>query len=138
MAWYYLANIMSAVIRMPVRQESTETKIQQQPAPLDPVVVHIECAPFYAHAIRVWRTTYLIDLDSTHRSAIIDAKNITFHPRWRSVRPGYKHRFTLYFEPLPKSVRQFDLQEIIPEPRGWHFPGIMRNREDIYQLYLPN
>ena len=49
-----------------------------------------------------------------------------------------RHEFTLFFEPLPKSVQVFDLHEIIPEPRGWHFPAIRRNQEDVYWLDLPN
>ena len=69
---------------------------------------------------------------------MVGFENISLYPHWRMVPFGHPHQFTLYFEPLPKSVRVFDLSEIIPEPGGWHFPAIRRNQEDVYWLDLPN
>ncbi|MEY3959184.1 MAG: hypothetical protein RJA37_1787 [Verrucomicrobiota bacterium] len=71
-------------------------------------------------------------------TGLIDKKNITYAPNWTFVQYGASHRFTLYFAPLPKRVIQFDLREIIPQPGGWHIQGIRRNREDVYQIRLPN
>ncbi|MFM7742356.1 MAG: hypothetical protein ACKOBS_01060 [Verrucomicrobiota bacterium] len=106
--------------------------------PSDPVVVHVRCAPHYSHALRIWQSTFLLDRDSVHASAMVGFENISLYPHWTRVPSGRAHRFTLFFEPLPKSVQVFDLSEIIPEPRGWHFPAIRRNREDVYRLDLPN
>lgn len=106
--------------------------------PSDPVVVHVDCAAGYARSIRIWQSTFLLDRDSSHTSAMVGFENISLYPHWQRVSGRRAHRFTLLFEPLPKSVRVFDLSEIIPEPRGWHFPAIRRNEEDIYRLDLPN
>jgi hypothetical protein len=105
--------------------------------PAEPVVVHIRCAPRYAPSIRIWPSTFLLDRDSAHTSALVDWKGITAYPDWTWIRWGAPHPFALIFEPLPRSVRVFDLQEIIPEPRGWHFPGIARKAQDVYHLDLP-
>ena len=129
---------MSAAVKTPEVQKVSETSAEQKTEPLVPVVVHFLCDPYYTHAMRVWRTTYLLDLDSAHRSKLIDKKHITYAPNWTSIKPGAAHRFTLYFEPLPKRVIQFDLMEIIPQPGGWHIQGIRRNREDVYYVRLPN
>ncbi len=129
---------MCATIKTPEILKSPETRTDDRTEPLVPVVVHFTCEPFYADAMRVWRTTYLLDLDSAHRSELIDKKNITYAPNWTFVQYGASHRFTLYFAPLPKRVIQFDLREIIPQPGGWHIQGIRRNREDVYQVRLPN
>ncbi|MEY3392480.1 MAG: hypothetical protein RLZZ322_1329 [Verrucomicrobiota bacterium] len=113
-------------------------EIAAEARPLDPVVVHVRCAPHYAHALRIWQSTFLLDRDSSHASAMIGFENISLYPHWTPVPFGRTHRFTLLFEPLPKSVLVFDLSEVIPEPRGWHFPAIRRNPEDVYRLDLPN
>ncbi len=106
--------------------------------PLAPVVVHVRCAPGYSHSLRIWPSTFLLDCDSAHTSALVDFENISPYPEWMPVPPGRAYQFTLYFAPMPKWVRLFDLSEIIPEPRGWHFPGIGRNNADVYWLDLPN
>jgi hypothetical protein len=69
---------------------------------------------------------------------MIGFENISLYPHWTPVPFGRPYQFTLFFEPMPKSVQVFDLSEIIPEPRGWHFPKIRRNQEDVYWLDLPN
>ena len=106
--------------------------------PLDPVVVHVRCAPNHAHSLRIWQSTFLLDRDSAHTSSMIGFENISLYPHWTRVPYGRPYRFTLLFEPMPKAVQVFDLSEIIPEPRGWHFPAIRRNQEDVYWLDLPN
>ena len=121
-----------APIVLPVVEIAAEVR------PLDPVVVHVRCAPNYGHSLRIWQSTFLLDRDSAHTSSMIGFENISLYPHWMSIPHGRAHQFTLFFEPLPKAVRVFDLSEIIPEPRGWHFPAIRRNQEDVYWLNLPN
>jgi hypothetical protein len=113
-------------------------EVAAEARPLEPVVVHVRCAPGYADALRIWQSTFLLDRDSNHTSSMIGFENISLYPHWTMVPGRRSYRFTLLFEPLPKSVEVFDLSEIIPEPRGWHFPAIRRNREDVYWLDLPN
>jgi hypothetical protein len=113
-------------------------EIEVEVRPLDPVVVHVRCAPNYSHSLRIWQSTFLLDRDSPHTSSMIGCENISLYPHWMSIPHGRPHQFTLFFEPLPKSVQVFDLHEIIPEPRGWHFPAIRRKQEDVYWLDLPN
>jgi len=115
-----------------------ENEIAVQVRPLDPVVVHVRCAPHYSHSLRIWQSTFLLDRDSAHTSSMVGFENISLYPHWMPVPFGRPYQFTLFFEPLPKSVQVFDLHEIIPEPRGWHFPAIRRNQEDVYWLDLPN
>jgi hypothetical protein len=129
---------MSPAPPSPARVVLPEVEIEAEVRPLDPVVVHVRCAPHYSHSLRIWQSTFLLDRDSAHTSSIIDFENISLYPHWMSVPFGRPHQFTLYFEPLPKSVQVFDLSEIIPEPGGWHFPAIRRNQEDVYWLDLPN
>jgi hypothetical protein len=117
---------------------SPKEAIVEEVRPREPVVVHVRCAPFYASALRIWQSTFLFDRDSAHASILVGFEKISLYPDWHMVPLGRPHQFTLLFEPLPKSVQVFDLSEVIPEPRGWHFPGIRRNQEDIYWLDLPN
>ena len=106
--------------------------------PLEPVVVHVRCAPYYAQSLRIWQSTFLLDRDSAHTSSLVGFENISLYPHWLPVPWERPYQFTLYFQPLPKMVRVFDLSEIIPEPRGWYFPAIQRNDTDVYWLDLPN
>ena len=129
---------MSPSPRTPTPTVLPDTEIAAEVRPLEPVVVHVRCAPGYADALRIWQSTFLLDRDSNHTSSMIGFENISLYPEWTMVRHGRPYQFTLLFEPLPKSVQVFDLSEIIPEPRGWHFPAIRRNQEDVYWLDLPN
>lgn len=129
---------MSPSPRTPTPTVLPDTVIAAEVRPLEPVVVHVRCAPGYADALRIWQSTFLLDRDSNHTSSMVGFENISLYPEWTMVRHGRPYQFTLLFEPLPKSVQVFDLSEIIPEPRGWHFPAIRRNQEDVYWLDLPN
>jgi hypothetical protein len=129
---------MSSSPQSPAPVILADLEVAPEVRPLDPVVVHVRCAPDYADALRIWQSTFLLDRDSAHTSSMIGFENISLYPNWTMVPYGRPYRFTLLFEPLPKSVQVFDLSEIIPEPRGWHFPAIRRNQEDVYWLDLPN
>ena len=129
---------MSSSSPSPTPVVLAESEVAPEVRRLDPVVVHVRCAPDYAHSLRIWQSTFLLDRDSAHTSSMIGFENISLYPHWTRVPSGRPYRFTLLFEPLPKVVQVFDLSEIIPEPRGWHFPAIRRNQEDVYWLDLPN
>jgi hypothetical protein len=129
---------MSSSPQLPAPVVLADLEVAPEVRPLDPVVVHVRCAPDYADALRIWQSTFLLDRDSAHTSSMIGFENISLYPHWTMVPYGRPYRFTLLFEPLPKSVQVFDLSEIIPEPRGWYFPAIRRNQEDVYWLDLPN
>jgi hypothetical protein len=82
--------------------------------------------------IRIWRTTFLVCAHTGHRSELMHAEGITYAPQWMPVLPGAPAEFVLVFAPLPKSCSVFDLVEVIPQPGGFHVPGIVRNSRDLY------
>ena len=102
--------------------------------PLDPVVVHVRCAPHYSHSLRIWQSTFLLDRDSAHTSAMIGFENISLYPHWTKLDYTKPHVFTLIFEGLPASVRSFDLAEIIPDPNGFRIEAIARRPGDVYEV----
>lgn len=96
-----------------------------------------------ADVIRIWKTTFLIPKESTHKSKLIYAENITFFPTWMTVPKGKTVKFILVFSGLPKGCEYFDLVEDIPEPGGFVYTNIKRNKTDIYHVdmtdwHLPN
>ena len=86
--------------------------------------------------IRIWKTTFLIDLGSGSRSKLIHAENISFAPVWTMISDQQVHTFLLIFEALPKSCKLFDLVEEIPQPGGFHVEKIHRNPTDVYHIHL--
>jgi hypothetical protein len=99
------------------------------------VIVHLVfAAGLDWYAVRVWPTTYLISGTTQHRSRLMHVENISLAPQWTQVPAGKRHSCSLYFEGLPKNVTIFDLAEIIPEPGGFLFKNIMRNKSDVYMI----
>jgi hypothetical protein len=99
------------------------------------VIVHLVFAEGLDwYAVRVWPTTYLISGTTQHRSRLMHVENISLAPQWTQVPAGKRHSCSLYFEGLPKNVTIFDLAEIIPEPGGFLFKNIMRNKSDVYMI----
>src|SRR5206468_10728322 len=96
---------------------------------------HFKCKS-ESELIRVWKTTYLIDRASDHKSKMLFADNITIAPIWTPVMKNESISFTLIFEALPKGCTSFDFAEIIPEPGGFLIEGISRNNSDIYSIDL--
>lgn len=86
------------------------------------------------YSVRVWPTTYLISGTTQHRSKLMHAENISIAPKWTEIPAGKRHACSLYFEGLPRNVTLFDLAEIIPEPGGFLFKNIMRNKSDVYMI----
>lgn len=100
------------------------------------VIVHGTVHSRFGGGIRLWKTIFLFDADSDHKSSLIYADNISFHPVWTQLQPNGSHRFTMVFSGLPKSCKRFHLIEVIPEPGEFKVMNISRNRQDVYDIYL--
>lgn len=84
--------------------------------------------------IRIWKTTFLIDLSIGTRSRLLHVENISLAPQWTLIPDGKVYRFLLIFEGLPRGCTSFDLLEDIPQAGGFHVKGISRNRTDVYHI----
>ncbi len=86
--------------------------------------------------IRIWKTTFRVDVVSSARSQLVHAENITIAPQWTLIPDHQKYTFLLIFSGLPKSCKQFDMIEEISQPGGFHVKNIPRNETDIYHVDL--
>jgi hypothetical protein len=86
--------------------------------------------------IRIWRSTYLIDCGSGERSSLAHAEHISIAPEWTKMPKNRIFRFLLIFNALPKSCTMFDLLEDIPEFGGFVVRDILRNKSDVYHVFL--
>ena len=87
--------------------------------------------------IRIWPTTYLYDLGSSHRSELVHVENITYYPDWFLCPAGTETYFTLVFSGLPKSCTAFDFIEHCTNQSGaFEVRNIQRNSSDVYFLQL--
>jgi hypothetical protein len=86
--------------------------------------------------IRIWKTTFLVDLDSGSRSKLIHAEKVSFAPTWTLVPDGVSYNFLLIFAALPKSCQTFELVEYVPTSGGFHVPSIDRNITDVYHINI--
>jgi hypothetical protein len=84
--------------------------------------------------IRIWKTTFLVDVASGSKSGLIHAENITLAPQWTRIPNGSDFSFLLIFSALPKTCQRFDLREEIPQPGGFRVSGIPRNETDVYHV----
>lgn len=84
--------------------------------------------------IRIWKTTFLMDLNSGTRSRLVHAENVSLAPMWTMVPDGLTYNFLLIFSSLPKSCSQFDLIEEVPTSGGFHISNIQRNLNDVYHI----
>ena len=99
------------------------------------VIVHGSyTASNFGDGIRIWKSTFLLDQHSTHKSQLIYTDGVTNYPMWTLLAPGEKINFMLVFSGLPKACRQFDLREIIPQPDGFEIKNIRRNATDVYHV----
>jgi hypothetical protein len=112
---------------------NTETIIEQEIKLIESeerqTIIHCTCKDDLAY--RVWPSTFLIEKESGRRAKIITAFNISFAPQW-TFNDG--KGFTLIFEGLSKTCREFDLKEFIPEVGGFEANGIARNESDVYYV----
>lgn len=141
---------MSRLSNSPTLQSPEITEIQ--PEVMDPEVkkqlltevqeegqVIVHCAyqaSEWGDGIRIWRSTFLVDKHSGHRSKLIHAENISYYPVWIMLDPHERVRFTLVFERLPSDCVMFDLIEEIPQSGGFEVRGIVRNRSDVYRVKI--
>mgnify|MGYP000002748249 FL=1 len=98
------------------------------------VTVHCRYQTIPASWIRIWKTTYLIDQATGHRSPLLTQVGITLYPHKTPVKARSENFFTLVFAPLPSDCKVFDLIEEIPEPGGFKIYGIRRNKSDVYRV----
>ncbi len=85
---------------------------------------------------RLWPTIYIIPQGTNDRYKLLHHFNIALYPQWQPIQPGKTLRFTLIFEGLPANCTNFDLLEIIDEPRGFEVRNINRNKEDVYFVVI--
>lgn len=122
-----------------IKSRPTETPDETSFMPEEEAQVTVHCSftsTMSGEQIRIWKTTWLTDRDSTHRSRLLHAENITLYPEWTPVEQGTTLRFTLIFSALPKGCTAFDLIEIIPQPGAFHIRNIKRNKSDVYRVVI--
>lgn len=114
--------------------ESLQTKFEEEKQ----VIVHccFTATPFWGNLIRIWKSTFLIDEHSEHRSQLIHTENISIFPYWTEVPVMRDYWFTLIFSGLPKDCTHFSLKEEIPEEGGFYVQNIKRNQSDIYRVKI--
>lgn len=86
--------------------------------------------------IRIWSTTFLVDRNSSAKSQLIHAENISMAPQWTLIPDHSRYTFLLIFNGLPKSTKLFDLVEEISQPGGFHISSIPRNDRDVYHVSI--
>lgn len=100
------------------------------------VIVHCQLADAEpGMLVRIWQSTYLIDIHTGNKSALLYAENISTAPVWTRI-SGNRYNFTLVFSALPQACVLFDLREIIEEPGGFEVKNILRNDSDVYRIML--
>lgn len=110
-------------------------QVESQINELGQVVIHGSVsAKSESVFIRIWPTTFLFDLHSTHKSHLVYFEKISAFPAWTEVKAGKSLTFTLVFSGLPKTCHVFDLIEIIPQFNGFQVSSIKRNAQDVYYL----
>ncbi len=100
------------------------------------VMVHISTRSEVDMYMRIWPTTFLVDHQGSSSAKLLRQYNISMAPEWTFIPGSSAYRFTLVFERLPKECVMFDLLEIIPEPGGFSWTNILRNKQDVYWLRL--
>ena len=87
--------------------------------------------------IRIWPTSYLYDLHSSHISDLVHCENIVLAPHWQQVMPGSKCYFTLIFSGLPRDCTVFDfIEHCGSESGGFDILNIARTESDIYYFTM--
>ena len=131
---------MSEIIDHPEIETKSKPKVdfKLQPEVESQVTVHCtvkgDGSPFCA--IRVWKSTFLVDAGTSHQSKLLHAEGIVFQPQWQMIPLSGVARFTLIFSALPKSCKQFNFEEVIPEAGAWSIKNIKRNEMDVYNIEL--
>lgn len=114
-------------------KEAVKQQLQDLAAEESQVIVHCSyLTGGFEEKIRVWKSTFLVAQNSTHRSKLLHVENISLYPDWTDMPRFSAFGFTLIFSALPKYCDSFDLFESIPEPGGFEVKGIVRNDKDVY------
>jgi hypothetical protein len=101
--------------------------------------IYVHCHfdnPVEGSLVRIWPTTFLMDMNTGSKSQLIHAENISMAPQWTLIPDRCTFTFLLVFSTLPKSCTHFDLIEEIPQPGGFHVTNIPRNQQDVYHITL--
>jgi hypothetical protein len=115
--------------------EATRQKLLNAVKEESLVIIHCSyTGSFWYDRIRIWKSTFLVDKNSAHKSKLVHTENIALYPTWSQIEIGQTINFTLVFTGLPKHCRLFDLIEEIPEPGGFHIMNIERNNSDVYLI----
>lgn len=110
-----------------IKDAKRQSQVERQ------VIVHCSFEPGdWDTKLRIWKSTFLRDRESSHKSKLLNAFNISFFPEWKFIEGGKASRFTLVFSALPKRCKSFDLFEDIPERGGFYSDPISRNKSDVY------
>ena len=96
------------------------------------VTIHIENG--IHQYVRIWNSVELIDSVSNTNAKLVQVYGAPMFPDWKFIPKGKK--YTLVFEGLRKSCKQFDLIENIPQSGGFIVHGIERNNLDVYKIIL--
>ncbi len=114
-----------------------ETLSAIDPQVLEDSFVYVHCYfnnTYKDMLIRIWRSTFLVDVASGSRAALVHAENISIAPQWTLIPDNQVFRFLLIFRGLPKSCTSFHLLEDIPQAGGFYVPDIPRNETDVYHI----
>jgi hypothetical protein len=118
---------------------AVETIVEEKTVVLEQSHVYVHC--YFNNTvkdmlIRIWKTTFLIDKSSSHRSKLVHIENISYAPQWTMIPENKLYQFLLIFEALPKGCEIFDLLEDIQQPGGFFVADILRNKKDVYHVYI--
>lgn len=129
---------MPEIIEKPAIVPNLLSAIQELPEAEKQVIVHCGFKNNFmrGNLIRIWRSTYLLDNNSSHKSKLLFTDKIVYHPLWMEVPPVEVYWFTLIFSGLPKECTSFDFAEIIPEDDGFFVRSIPRTQTDVYRINL--
>lgn len=106
---------------------------------LEDSFVYVHCYldnPSKDMLIRIWKTTFLVDVDSGSRSKLIHAEKVSMAPQWTLIPDKGTYSFLLIFGALPKSCQTFELVEHVPTSGGFHVQNIARNLKDVYHINI--
>lgn len=128
-----MATIIKPIIA-PELLSQLDTKFEEEKQ----VIVHCGFQNNYliGNLVRIWRTTFLVDKFTGHRSQLLFWENISMFPYWTEVPPVKEYWFTLIFSGLPKDCKLFDFVEEIPQEGGFLVTDIDRNESDVYTIKL--
>jgi len=105
----------------------TEIQIKTESEEKGQVIIHCRSSDF----VRLWQHhTFLIPHGYNTICKLVHSEGISLYPTWIKGPVS----FTLIFEGLPKGCERFDLIEQIPEPGGFRYLGIFRNKTDVYKI----